>query len=154
MKRCLGNATGLVVMALLCGFIGNLLSPRGLPLRTPAPKPLPTDQLITLAEAESLWSSGAAFFLDARQPADYAAGHIAGAFNLPPLMFEEHFQRVAPYLTPDTRIIIYCDGVECDLSHRLSERLKPLGFPKIQILSNGWTLWHARGLAVESKSQP
>ena len=49
--------------------------------------------LISLEEANELWNDGAAVFLDARGPDDFAAGHIADAFNLPALDFEKYFAR-------------------------------------------------------------
>ena len=41
-----------------------------------------------------------AIFLDAREPQDYAAGHIGNALNLPGLRFEAHFGKVAPLFDP------------------------------------------------------
>jgi len=85
------------------------------------------------------------FLLDARSSADYAAGHIAGAFNLPVEDFDDHFPQIAPMLTPDTPIIAYCDGQECDLSRRLMVRLRELGYHNVRHLVNGWTAWHSAG---------
>ena len=49
---------------------------------------------------------------------------LANALNLPGLRFEAHFGKVAPFLSPTSRIVVYCDGTQCDLSHRVSERLQ------------------------------
>ncbi len=65
------------------------------------------------------------FFSMRGNPQDYAAGHIGNAFNLPGLRFEAHFGKVAPFLSPTSRIVVYCDGTQCDLSHRVSERSSP-----------------------------
>ena len=128
------------------GLVGNAISPRGLPLRTP---PSSTAANISLEEAVEVWSNGMAIFLDAREPQDYAAGHIGNAFNLPGLSFEAHFGKVAPLLTPTSRIVVYCDGAQCDLSHRLSERLRQMGFANVQVLTNGWSVWRQAGLPTQ-----
>ena len=135
----------IVVASAGLGLAFNAISPKRIPYITP-PKPvIAASEFIPLAEAFELWGSGAAFFLDARAPADYEAGHIAGAFNLPAESFHEHFMNVAPYLTPSSSIICYCDGVECDLSHHLAGMLRQQGYTNIHLLQNGWTVWRAAG---------
>ena len=101
---------------------------------------------ISLEEAVEVWSNGMAIFIDAREPQDYAAGHIGSAFNLPALSFEAYFGEVAPLLTPTSRIVVYCDGPQCDFSHRVSERLRQMGFTNVQVLTNGWSVWRQAGL--------
>lgn len=133
--------------ALGVGF--NLVSPKGIPLLTP-PKPVrPPEEFVTLEQARETWSSGVGFFLDARAPDDFAAGHIANALNLPADHFEQHYGEIAPLLAPDTPLILYCDGVECELSHRLKDKLAQMGHTNAKILHNGWTVWRNAGLATE-----
>ena len=35
-------------------------------------------------------------------------------------------------LTPDSAIVAYCDGMDCDLSHRLMDRLRELGYHNVR----------------------
>ena len=151
MRRCSGQALLLVVASMGLGLLGNSISPRGLPLRTPPASSSGAENYVSLEEAVELWSNGMAIFLDAREPQDYAAGHIGNAFNLPGLRFEAHFAKVAPFLSPTSRIVIYCDGTQCDLSHRVSERLQQMGFANVQILTNGWSLWRQAGLPTQNR---
>ena len=148
MRKCLGQALILVVAATGWGLLANAISPRGLPLRAPPSTPL-EQEFIPLEQAKQLWNNGTAIFLDAREPADYRASHIGNALNLPGLQFESHFGEVAPMLTPESPIIVYCDGTECDLSHSVSERLKQMRFTNVRILFNGWTVWRKAGLPIE-----
>ena len=111
------------------GLLANAISPRGLALRTP---PLEHRGEHLAGRSGGAWSNGIAIYLDAREPQDYAAGHIGNAFNLPALNFEAHFGKVAPLLTPTSRIVVYCDGTQCDLSHRVSERLQQMGFTNVR----------------------
>ncbi len=139
----------IVLLSSALGLVVNLVSPKGIPFITP-PKLLPKpEELITLEQAREQWSGGLGFFLDSRAPDDYAAGHIANALNLPADHFEPHWAEVAALLAPDTPIVVYCDGVECELSHRLKAKLAELGFPNVKILQNGWTVWRTAGLATE-----
>jgi 3-mercaptopyruvate sulfurtransferase SseA len=72
-----------VVVGIVLDLGANAVWPRRMPYITP-PKPiLKAQDTVTLKETEELWKGGTAFFLDARVPADYAAGHIAGALSLP-----------------------------------------------------------------------
>ena len=136
------------------GLAVNTVSPRHIPIIAP-PKaaPQPTD-FVPFAEARQLWESGAVFFLDARAPADYKAGHIAGAYNLPAEEFDARYPQTATMLTPETVIVTYCDGLECDLSHHLTDRLRELGYKNVRILQNGWTAWRQAGLATTTGNRP
>jgi rhodanese-related sulfurtransferase len=145
----MGRALILLVTAIALGLVGNTISPRGIPLKTPAARSVEEAELISLPQATELWENGIAVFLDARQPEDFVAGHIANAFNLPATSFEAHFDEIASMLTPESRIVIYCDGTECEFSHLLKERLGEMGFTSVHILFNGWTVWREAGLPTE-----
>ena len=129
------------------GLGANLISPCGIPLASGAVAVAP-EAFMPLEQAAQLWRQGGALFMDAREPADFAAGHIGNALNLPAQSFAEHFGEVAPLLTPDTVIVVYCDGPECDLSGQLARRLREQGHKQVQVLFNGWTAWRAAGLPV------
>ena len=136
------------------GLAVNTVSPRRLPVIAP-PKTAPqSTDFISLTDARQLWQAGAAFFLDARTPADYKDGHIAGAFNLPAEDFNAHYPEIATMLAPATVIVTYCDGLECDLSHQLTDRLRELGYRNVRILQNGWTAWRQAGLTTVTGVKP
>jgi rhodanese-related sulfurtransferase len=149
MRKTLFRAVAIVSLGVALGLTGNRLSPRGLPLITPPKEAPKADAFLPLERAKEIWSSGVAVFLDAREPADYEAGHIANALNLPALSFERHFGEIAPMLTPASQVVVYCDGKECELSHRLADSLHQLGYTNTHILFNGWTTWRQAGLPTE-----
>jgi len=128
--------------------------PRRLPLVTPPKADLAAGEIVAMTEAEQLWNEGVAFFLDSRTSADYQAGHIAHAHSLPDEDFASRYGDVEPLLTRDAEIIVYCDGVECDLSHRLLEKLRALGYPRVRVLVNGWSEWRKAGLPTATGAQP
>jgi rhodanese-related sulfurtransferase len=154
MRHTWQRALLIVVAGTALGLVANAISPKRIPFVTP-PKPVPqAGDTLSLETAQAEWNTGATFFLDARAPADFEAGRIANAFNLPADSFETHFPQVAGMLTPDTPIVVYCDGEECELSHRLKDRLRQAGFKNVRVLVNGWTVWRGAGLPVETGPRP
>src|SRR6187200_1669774 len=114
MSKLLPRALAIVLLGVGLGLVGNQVSPRGIPLIAPPKQAPKADEFIPLEKAKELWGNGAAMFLDAREEADYAAGHIGNALNLPALSFERHLGEVAPMLTPESQLVVYCDGKECE----------------------------------------
>jgi len=148
MKRSLLQALTLILLGAGIGLAANQISPRGLSLITPPKAVVAPSEFIQVEQAKLLWQGGAALFLDAREPADFAAGHIGNALNLPAQSFGQHFGEVAPMLVADTELVLYCDGKECDLSHRLAKDLRQQGYTNIHILANGWTVWRQAKLPI------
>jgi rhodanese-related sulfurtransferase len=150
MVQVVKRALLIVVLGICCGLLSNSITPKGIPLITPPKKVPKADEYMPLEKAHELWGGGEAFFLDARRPADFELGHIANALNLPEEEFQEHFPRLAPMLSPASPIVVYCDGKECELSHRLADQLRQQGFTNVHILFNGWTAWKQAGHPTES----
>ena len=136
------------------GFLHNAVSSHHIAFIAPPKAILQLTDFIPLDEAWQLWVASGGFFLDARAPADYAAGHIAGAYSLPAANFDAKYPQVANILTLESRIVVYCDGVECDLSHDLTARLRQLGYSRVRILQNGWTTWTTAGFSTATGPQP
>jgi rhodanese-related sulfurtransferase len=107
---------------------------------------------IPLEDAATLFTENAAVFLDARTPAEYDQGHIQGALNLPWHDVDNYFETVIMTLDPEATFITYCDGEACLLSHDLAMLLKDLGFTRVKVLINGWTLWKENGLPISTPS--
>ena len=105
---------------------------------------------ISLNEAEKLFFTDAAMFIDARPEEEYARGHIRNARSLPWHEVDLKFMGVTEALDLETPIVTYCDGETCELSHNLALFLREAGFLNTRVLVNGWTLWQQAGLPVES----
>ncbi len=154
MRRTLLRALLLVLASLAVGLAVNAVSPRRIPYWRPPVVALRPDEVVSLAEAEQLWREGKTLFFDARAPADYAAGHIALAYNLPAEAFDRFYPRVAGLIAPDIPVVVYCDGEQCDLSHDVMRQLRTLGVTQARVLVNGWTVWQHESLAVHTGDQP
>ncbi|HOE97719.1 MAG TPA: rhodanese-like domain-containing protein [Candidatus Sumerlaeota bacterium] len=106
--------------------------------------------VVTPERALELYNTDYVQFVDARNPADYAAGHLPGAVNLP---FGE-FGRGKPgnldELIPEAMTIVYCEGGECESSRLVAQQLVMLGFVDVKIIEVGYPGWVAAGLPVES----
>jgi rhodanese-related sulfurtransferase len=105
---------------------------------------------IALEEAEKLFFTHAAVFIDARPAEDYAKGRIQGARSLPWQDVDLNFIGVTADLDLATPIVTYCDGETCELSYDLALFLRDAGFINTRVLVNGWTVWQQAGLPVES----
>ncbi len=129
-------------------FVGDPAD-SGTPETTPAdpadPTALPFE--ITSAQARPLYEQGIADFIDARLKEDFEAGHIPGAFSMPPRSFNatEPPAIQAGLIAPDESrvVIVYCEGGDCDASHIVAERLAELNFPRIHIMVDGFPGWEA-----------
>lgn len=105
---------------------------------------------VSLDEAEMLFFSRSALFLDARSPAQFAEGHIEGALSLPWEEFDESFARALNGFPPETPLVTYCDGESCGSSRELAMALLAKGYGNVRVLVNGWSVWQERGLPVET----
>ena len=105
---------------------------------------------ISLDEAEKLFFTDAAVFIDARSEEDYARGHIQNARCLPWHEMDLRFMVVTGELDLEMPIVTYCDGETCELSHDLALFLRDAGFVNTRVLVNGWTLWQQAGLPMEA----
>lgn len=88
-------------------------------------------------------------FLDARSSKEFAEGRIPGARSLPYYEIEAHQQKALEGLTADSSIIIYCEGVGCELSFFLGRDLQAAGYKNIRIFYGGYPEWKNAGLPVE-----
>jgi 3-mercaptopyruvate sulfurtransferase SseA len=55
-------------------------------------------------------------------------------------------------LEADSPIIIYCEGIGCELSFFLGRDLKAGGFSNIKIFYGGYPEWSSAGLPVDKSS--
>jgi len=164
LSKALWQSSGIVALAILLALGINAMRADGIPLVadwSPAARlqaATTTDDLvIPMMQAIAFYDAREAIFVDARSPEEYAAGHIAGAVNIPwEQVFdylEQFFLAVSDY---DTILVVYCDGEACPLSEELVLLLRDLGYRNARILVNGWSLWRQHGYPVatmETKAQ-
>ena len=135
-------------------------TPEPRPVPPPAP-PAPVREAVATSpireisgeEVQRAFQAGVPF-LDARRSAEYALGHVPGAFCVP--VWEAdledrilHFEaRRQP--GPDDPIVIYCSGGGCQDSHLLARKLLALGYHHLLIDRDGFPAWVAQGKPIET----
>lgn len=101
-------------------------------------EPVPRRELLARAR------QGLVTVLDVRPPAEYAAGHVPGAVNIPLSELERHLAD----LDPAQEVVAYCRGPHCILAFDAVARLRARGF-KARRLQDGFPEWRRAGLPVE-----
>lgn len=106
--------------------------------------------VIPLNEAVAFYDAREAVFVDARPPDIYAEGHIPGALNVPWQQVNDYLDKFFEKVTDTKTIVIaYCDGEACSLSEDLALMLSDMGYEKVKVLINGWTVWTQNGYPTE-----
>ena len=89
-------------------------------------------------------AAGDVVLLDVRPRAEYTAGHIAGAVNVPADEIAGHLRSI-----PDgKRVVAYCRGPLCALSVDAVRILKSVGRSAV-LLEDGYPEWATAGLPIE-----
>lgn len=88
--------------------------------------------------------------LDVRTPAEYRAGHIAGALNLPVGQLAARYGVLG--FTPDQPIVVYCKSGR--RAARAQGILRSLGYRHVQVLDGSMNAWQAAGRPVVREGAP
>jgi len=100
---------------------------------------------IDTVEAQNLIEAGA-LLVDVREPDEYRAGHIPGAFNIPRGLLEFKIQELQKGGDPSHPICLYCkSGSRAALSF---VALTDMGFQRVYSLEGGVDNWESRGLPI------
>ena len=97
-----------------------------------------------------------ALVVDVREPGEFAAGHIAGAVNVPRGMLELKAAADSPVadtqLTErlDKRVLLYCTKSPSARSLLSAQTLARLGYEKVAVLAGGLNAWAEAGLPTEA----
>lgn len=92
-------------------------------------------------------SAGDVVLLDVRPEAEFAAGHVAGAINIPAEDLADHLRQL-----PDGKqVVAYCRGPLCVLSVDAVRLLHNAGRPAV-LLEDGYPEWASAGLPIEKAS--
>ena len=110
---------------------------------------------ISSEDAKTLFDRGALFF-DARRTSVFEEGHIRGAKNISvwEADLDEKVNKVFEQnLDPDTPIVVYCAGGNCEDSHMLSQRLWGIGLNAVFVYKDGYPDWKAKGWPTTTGAQ-
>jgi len=158
MKSALREAIVILGCALLFGLAVNAFHPRRAPLsfrRPSADSNLVADLpglnvaqggpfRIGTSQVRRLLDQGRALLLDARDPGQYAKGHIPGAINVP---YEKpgEAESAIENLPEDKVLICHCEGPPCDLGELLAWELTSRGLEGVAVYHEGINAWLESG---------
>ena len=108
-------------------------------------------QRMDIEDAEYLYNSGKALFIDARGPNEYADAHIKGAINIPVNTTPEQIAKMKDVLG-NKLLVTYCHGVGCHLSDKSAYLLFDAGYHKLGIFFGVWPKWNEHKLPIETKA--
>ncbi|TFV91112.1 metalloregulator ArsR/SmtB family transcription factor [Blastococcus sp. CT_GayMR16] len=95
------------------------------------------------AELAALVADGEVIVIDVRPAPEYAAGHIPGAWSVPP----EEVQRYLSELPTGREVVAYCRGPYCVYADDAVRELTRHGF-RARRLEDGFPEWKRAGLPV------
>jgi len=100
---------------------------------------------------DPLYQQGAIIFIDARNDEHYQGGHIPGAYQFDNYHPENYMGTVFPLCQAAQKIVIYCNGGNCEDSQFAALTLRDAQIPneKLFVFTGGITEWTNRGYAVE-----
>lgn len=155
----------IVLISVIIAFVYNHFSVKGIPLIKTSEKlniasdsvlfshiysDTSTNVVVTTDQMKHVVKTGNALIIDARNPEAYIKGHIPTAINIP---FLDVFNYVETLHTipRDTLLIVYCEGIHCELSRNLAQFLKGMNFTRIYLYHDGIEVWNAQNLPLEVK---
>lgn len=100
----------------------------------------------TPPEAAAALEGGAPWLLDVREPAEFQAGHIAGAHSIPQGELASRLEEIPR----DRALIVVCQSGSRSL--RAARFLKALGFSNVAQLAGGTDAWAASGRPVARRT--
>ena len=100
---------------------------------------------LSAAQAVQLINREKALVIDVCEPAEYAAGHVGGAKNVPLSQFQERLPQVAKNKAVPL-IIVCARGARAG---RAAAQARRLGYDKAQVLTGGLAAWRSASMPVE-----
>ncbi|MBI4611224.1 MAG: rhodanese-like domain-containing protein [Candidatus Rokubacteria bacterium] len=86
--------------------------------------------------------------IDSRIAAEYNAGHIPTAINIPTAVMDRYREKLPR--DRNSLLVFYCNGhPECKKSHDASGKAVQWGYTNVQWFRDGIPAWQAKGYPVE-----
>ncbi|HOA74273.1 MAG TPA: rhodanese-like domain-containing protein [Phycisphaerae bacterium] len=114
-------------------------------------QPIRLDELLKLYE-DPLYAANLYVIIDARDDRDYAEGHIPGAFQLFHYRAEQFVDAVVPAAQAAEKVIVYCNGGDCDDSVFTADLLRrdhAIDPGRVFVYPEGFEGWKKAGLPIE-----
>lgn len=142
----------ILVVTLAISFIFNFARKGGIPLfaGSEAFRVKTSAEFISIKDAHALFEEGRAIFVDASEPAVFAAGHIEGAINAP--ASGEDVEDLAWLAGAGTDVICYSSKQPQRQAGVVADRLIGIGLAGegVFVLEGAFEAWDRRGLPTRT----
>lgn len=98
---------------------------------------------VTRQELAQLIADGRGVVIDARFEADYQAGHIPSAINIPIHVSPTALQEFARELPRGKKVVVYCQSDACEYDEQIGSQLFLAGLQDVSLFHGGWREWKA-----------
>jgi rhodanese-related sulfurtransferase len=150
----------LIVTPAICAFAHYLIANRSahvathfVPAATQSAQASPTvadKATIALEDFERIVAGRSATIIDAREPNEFATGHVPGARNFYVNAVEADVSILTSQIDPMTEVVLYCEGSTCEDSSRLFDIMTQLlGYANVRLFRGGMIAWEAARLPLE-----
>ncbi|MBV8634822.1 MAG: rhodanese-like domain-containing protein [Burkholderiaceae bacterium] len=99
---------------------------------------------VSILQATQLFNQGKTLFLDVRDEAEFATGHVREARNIPLKQLTDKVGELAKFKAK-TVIVMCATGVRAS---KAAAQLKAAGFETVHILEGGVTAWQSQGMPL------
>ena len=104
---------------------------------------------VSLQDVIEIQENKTAVLLDARSHEDFVKGRIPLARTLPFYEMETYQAAALANLSTESPLVVYCEGVGCELSFFLGRELQAMGVKNVQIFYGGYPEWQEAGFPIE-----
>ena len=108
---------------------------------------------VSLDETRTIQKEKSGFILDARSSQLFSEGRIPNSRNLPFYEIDQFQEAALDGVGARDKIVIYCEGIGCELSFFLGRELMQAGFEDVGIFYGGYPEWVNAGYPIEPNSQ-
>ncbi len=110
-----------------------------------------TSNEVTELFRDPRYAQGVVVFVDARNDPEYQAGHIPGAWQFNHYRAEAYLPAVLPVCLSAEKVVVYCNGGECEDSEFAAIVLRDAGVPRenLFVYTGGISEWMTNGLPIE-----
>lgn len=109
---------------------------------------------IHLDKTKELYDRGGLVILDAREPEEFAEGHIRGAQSAPGDAVGGDLKWLERMSQETRPILVYCGGGDCELSINLGFELTQAGHHRVLVFKEGFSAWKDAGYPVLEGTAP
>jgi len=147
-KVSLVDICAVLAAGMILGLVYNFASPGGIAV-IPTTWRHASPPRIDIQEAQQMFNTQGALFVDARPPEFYNQRHITAAVNLPPALFDFIYMMRFSRMVPEQTFIVYGRTISRHYDEEIAYRLRDRGHPNILVLTGGIGQWISKGLPTE-----